>query len=1583
MRAGCLCLRRGTARRLVIAAVLTTVLRTGSPAGAQEKDSGRPQAPVPRAPDGDASPQLSRKQIESLGHIVYHERRAVVLLQRARAFLERGQLSQAFDALQVVLGDPQELLDADHNQGRAPSDSLFVQSDRLKSVRRETLRIFESLTVEQRKFYEATYGQVANEAFKRAEQSGSLTALLEVARRCFPTLAGAQAVDAAATRLLDQGRPGQAARLWLSVVRSDSHRNRLHPRLYEKAATALFLDGDEAQAQEVVQEAIAVFGEVRFSLSTIEAVGQIHALLLRDRRGSSGLPFGDAASNGITKASVPYLSPVWSQPLYEGEPLRMLADWERDRADAELAELGVSVFPIVTHGQLVSRDLNGIRSVDPATGKLLWRFRGSMSAYDFLREIRSNDSRGTDSQLGLVWTENSTLGIVTSDGQRVFAIDWLEYASDEPRDIRRQATIRRSNRVVCLEIPDQEQLRKAADNGVPSVEPLWTAGGLSNSSAEGALSGHVFLGPPLPLDDAVYVISESWRDRELNLVKLESSSGRVVWIQKLGLVEQRIFDSSQRFRELPMALPVAAGGTIVCCADSGYIVAVDSAFGEIDWLYDYVNAAPARSYSPRFRAARGFRGLPSPPVIHSNSVLCMPQHSDDIHCINLKTGVGIWRASRSDDEYYVAAVSDGTVATVTREGMRGISLQDGSEVWSSRIGLPSGRGVHVGANYLLPLKTGGVATVDLESGDWTKSSVVPSIIDRRYRKSLQHEPLITQTVREYDLAKFGLADERVPDYVRPGNLLFYEGLVFSAGPQHLTAFPEVATILKQFRQQSGEKDPSHQLLVSQLELASGNEKSAAVQLAKLAEGGGAEGSTGDRARWLLRDLLTSRLNKDRSDLPPEERLAMVDQLTRFSTLPTEQEHALIERARWEATNRSLTGAVHVARQAVRVGAASFVPLPGRQDCLVTSDAWSRQLTDRALQESTPADRVRLQRMIEQDYQVAISIDTIDSLQSFLTLFAAAPEAGRIRNRLADRLIRQGRLQEAELLLLQNQKHSDAEIRAVSEVLLISLWSKNRLSFEVGDALYRISRSMSDVSLDDVLEDRLMAVLDLIGGGGTTLPGVNRTDGAPFTVGDFVAGYEADEAARQVYEELSPLNWKVQRIEVTQQSLSSPETMPLAEVWKDSPHRIYYGRHSEFDIVRDRNRLQSRWKILDRLAGTERGFVMMPARVSPARSTGYSTVGHLIPVGTPAGMQAVSLLEFQDERPLWSTSFPPLEPDQTIIEPGPATPIACIFQTRKHLFGMDPADGRILWRRSDLDLGSGVHVDREAGLFGDENVLVMFHADQQHYTMMATQTGETLREGKVSVDFRYPRRVTGRRLFHVTVGDNSRNKRIRIWDPLTNQMEFDEPLGERFYFAWAASGELALLTADGRLRIFAPESSEVLVDVRIPKDDIRYLSSLRIFSDQQRFFVNLQRSHVAGGESEKIYSLASDSVIPLNSVHRGLLFAVSRNSGKIVWKRPVQQRSFVRIDHASLPFLVGLSRVSPKRNNRKARNLEVRILDRQTGRDLIPLRSLAQDRIVHVQLDRNAGELVLYGLNSQIDIDFKVPLRQIELQEQPL
>lgn len=1568
--------RQRTLRGVLIALVLVLLMAP---------DQVPAQAPAQAPPR--AAPSSPAVQWDQLRHEVFTHRRAQLQLARASELINSGQYANAFDILQNgVLGNPQELMDGQkHDLVDAIPDSFFWDN-RLLSVRREAIRVLESMPLEAQREYEQLWGPVADKALKAVLLTGSLPALMEVGRRCFPTAAGAKAIDLAATQLLDQGQPAAAATYWEQLIASPLHRRRLSTNLLRKTAMAWLLSDDSERAEKILAE-----GRRRgFSIELADLREAAESMALaRAAVPPDGwpLPFGNVANNPMAQGTLPYLSPLWTQKLTGTTDYGDLAEWERNLVRSELRVMGAAVWPIIARNQLIVRDLDGIRSCDPRTGQQLWRFNGTLSSRQLAGRFQTTGYTNLAGKaVEYAWSQATGLGCITSDGDRVFAVDWMrmDVDSDASGVFGRRYSV--ANRIVCLPIPEIRESTGTPD--APSspavVTPIWSAGGSISHPVSDALGGQLFLGPPLPVADAVFVMSESLPTQELNLVKLEAATGRVIWIQKLGLVERNIFESAQNYRFNPVCVPACSNNVIVCPTEARYVVAVDAASGELLWIYDYSDQlANLRSWSRSLSPEQGFRGLPDPPHIQGDSVLLLPRGSRYIHCLDLRTGERVWRARRKD--LYVAAVTETVVATVGEGGMRGLSLRTGEELWTARLGLPSGRGVRTQLKaqpaaapaasedaYLVPLKRGGVAAVHLETGRVLTTTIVPSILDSRFARHANADDPAPRPIREFDMQKFGLGNEYASSESRPGNLLLHGGLAISVGPQHLTAFAQVDALLTRLRTDAGRDDDADLLELAQVELAAGELSAAETRLSQIIA---ARGESTERARWLLQELIRMQLATPETERTTAEQRDMATRLAALAKTPREEEQALIHLTRWEYEHGSVVRAVPQVASIAALNLNSFISLDSYAEQVVSSDAWGRSLVHIAQRTASPNEWQSVIRQVEQDRERALQADTVTSLDRFVSIYASLPEAEPLRNRLADRLIEQGHFQAAELLLLQNRDSADQQVRAVAEVLLGCLWDRLGVNVEAGHVLQRLAGEFSDVSLQAIGRDRLTSVQASLS---------SPLDDA--TGRGFLRAFDKSSLSWHVYQDLQPLGWRVHTVNVSNTGLAGINPgAPTA--WHKAIRRVDTSASVGFDLVRSGGDLRNpnRWVVIDRLSGAERARLEMPER-APLSIRRYRYVGHLMPVGGKTEMHAVSLLESQDGRPFWKHRFRPVETtNNDAIEPSVATPTVFVFQTVKHLIGIEPRSGRVLWRRSDLDLESGVRVDREAGLFGDSESLTLFHKDAETYSILSSLTGQTLRTGTANVDFRYPKRVFGRKLFHVTrestTAENTTFRRIRVWDPAKDRFDFDVEIVGRLNFASSNSDEIALLIGH-KLMVFRMPEVEQIAEIEFQPTDLTQFTTLRMFSDEQNVYLNLQERTTGVSNDRNNYYLAGDSSIPLDSVFKGKLMAVSKASGKVLWKRSVQPRSVLNISQCDLPFLVGLSRVSPRGNNTQ-RALEVELIDRQTGEVLGHSDRLIPDRIVRCVVDREQGRLTLHGLSSRIDLDFSRATQSILLEPGPL
>ncbi len=1539
------------------------------------------------APSIGAEP-LTQLEQAVLKHSLYRDADVVRRFQRGVAAQEQGELLRALSLYQSILAGTSDSIfwDVEPASGAgATVDPLAASRRSFRSVRQEVRRRLEELIEADPALYERTQEREAEFLLNEARETGNQATLEEVVRRFFETRAGFRAVEQLATQCLDQNSPEQAARLLQRLVGSRVHRKRISRSVIVKAGCSLQLCGQHEAAQQLLQQAQQSGVAAAELAGAEEAIAAATAAFQpKTRSFESRTPYGDVTHNGSGDGTVPWLKPVWSQSYAEHDPFEALVAWERDRVSDELKEIGTVSASLIVSGQLIFRDFDGIRSVDPHSGKLLWRFDNSMSVPRIGRAIETAFyAREDDRVAELAWSGNAMLGQLTSDGERVFGVDLLSFsAADFDSDVapRSQRDVEAHNQLVALDVPAVAAGPTPASPRAPRI--AWRIGGSRGPSPADPLAGHLFLGPPLPVGGVVFAVTES--QRELCLVKLEAATGRVMWIQRFGLVEQSVFDDEQTHRAMASYLPAFSDGLVICPTGSGLVVAVDALFGEIAWAAhcgEFATAGLRGSSTTISKRPYGSPGFPSPPTIHGDAVVYLPKVSNQVHCLSLSTGSRVWRAPRLD-ALYVGSVTDQGVLVIGENRMRLLSLVDGHEIWSTAMPVPSGRGTRSGDTFMLPMKSGSVAVVDLATGAILSQA---DQLENSLRRTADSGGL--PDADEMDLAEFGLASLHVRSSLRPGNLLLHDGLVISTGPRYVTAFRQAESLMQElYTKVATTNDVEAQVLTAQLELSTGRIDAAEKRLTELLKQG--DISQHEAARKLLYRLLISQLNDPPKALTDSQRAHLLNTMESLAKSPDEKWLAFVESTRLAVDLKNWNQAWPAVNRMATSDFSTFIQAGTGSQTVVRTDVWGQSLAARI-------------KAIRPDFGQEAPVDldafrevrngSTASLRTFLRLQQGPKLAGRVRNRLADRLIEEGSYQEAELLLIENRSRSMGESRAVAGLLLISLWDQLGLHGEAGIALAEFAQEYSDVSLPTIHEDRLTSLTKRDG----VRAALDLRDSALLDGRAMIDSFGKSSLTRGVFEDRQPLPWRVDRVAVRKFSLDS--TRPeLGSTWT-SGRVLNIGKRCGFDLLRRGNLNSTDWLLVDRFGGNERGSIEMPGRTSLPVPSQYRMIGHLMPVGSPAEMMGVSLLETNGHSPLWKHRFPRI-PSDKLIEAGPATPSVCVFQTRKHLIGIHPGTGRVLWRKSDLEPDCGLYVEKEAGLFGDDEILILFHADQKSWTKLSTRTGETLGTGELDIDFRSPLKyVFGRKLLHIQVvrgnGDDTR-KRLRIWDPKTNEFDFDEPIDGRYFATRTPDDRLfAILNfevhrdkddrsvTESHLRVFQMPDARLVSDVKLTPEQTEGISSLRIFADDDTLFINTQRT-VNTMAQVKYHYLASDSTLPAIPVQQGTLIALDRATGRELWSRHCLSRTFLELEQTNLPFLISLSRVRP-RNRTNIHGIELEAVDRRTGEILGSHLQLIPDRFVHTRMDREEGVLQLFGLTSRVDIDFSRKTQRILVEQEPL
>jgi outer membrane protein assembly factor BamB len=697
-------------------------------------------------------------------------------LKAAQEYINRESWDQATRVLQSLLDGPDAFLrvrgtGADGKE-IAHWTPLHLEADRLLGT----------LPASGRQFYELMQGSRAKALLIEAKEQADPHLLAEVSRRYLHTVAGAEATGLLGVHHLDRGHPALAAaclarRLGLADA------GKLPPALVWTAAVAFQRAGDNARVLQAWQQLAARAPEGLRIRGKATSLADLQAWLAKDRapaRASSAalewpLFRGNAARSARADGADLVPEAKWHLATVHETATRTWVQEAIRRQEARGEPVLPGFFPIAADGKVVYRSYRGIHAVDARTGQRFWESESlggldplglELSYFPYV-ESWVNVYLQHDPE---VLFGNAVLGALSTDGERVYAVDDLAIPPYQ------NTYFHRGRPIAAVEYSFAPGLTEAAHHSrllaldLKSGKIVWERGGPGSPKKSDGLYPCYFLGPPLPVGWRLYGLIE--KDQELQLVCLDATGGKALWVMPLGLAPDRLL--RQPTRRVQAAHLACAEGVLVCPTNAGLVLGVDLVGRCVLWAYSYREAVRVAEadFPPGGRGGRG-RAMPtavSPrlprpswaapaPLVADGRVIFTAPDGPSVHCLSLREGTLLWKASRADDDLYVAGVSLGKVLLVGKQACRALDLADGKPLWEAATGLPSGLGVMGDAVYYLPLKATtkdkqpAVCAIDVDSGHLR--------------------------------AHFGLGGNETP-----GNLLFYEGAVLSQTATALTAYPQ-------------------------------------------------------------------------------------------------------------------------------------------------------------------------------------------------------------------------------------------------------------------------------------------------------------------------------------------------------------------------------------------------------------------------------------------------------------------------------------------------------------------------------------------------------------------------------------------------------------------------------------------------------------------------------------------------------------------------------------------------------------------------------------------------------------------------
>lgn len=1520
----------------VAVAAARTAESSDSPGLKPPVTADSPPASAPAPSTGDA-PALLTVEERALNEFLVRDRDYSVRLSDASRALAEGDTPEAIHALQTVLDAPVDVF------------VWTADGDRPSSARREASRRLRTLPADARDAYERLSGPEAGQLWEACCR-GETGRLPELLRRFPQTRAGGLALRAAAELALDRGEFAAAAENWRRLLEDPYHARQLALSDRVRAQAALLLAG---AARDPLPLRAGDELQLLTLAGTTRPAGEWVQRFVRGYGGDSQqpemlraedwpLPFGNARAHHSPCGSGPVSVPLWSASYLtetsagdpsivpvafnpEGaadDPLPGVVDqWAAARRE-QRSPLASASFPIVVNGLIVVRDYDHVTARQLRTGDVAWRYAARSSLrqvvaarLDAAAESPSPATAGAADRPSAVhafdaaFAENSVLGMLSTDGARVYFVDDLQRAP--------QSAVR------APAADSDEPLLEVACNRLCAVDAgavpgqggrlLWSAGGPQTPDAPlDPLSGCYFLGPPVPQDKLLFVMAEC--DRELHLLALYADTGRLAWRQPVSLVDVPLADDPLRARLA--CCPAVADGVVVCPTQLGTLVGVDALTGGLLWVYSHLEETAAPHVGRWQQAANRRFGSPAfadLPLIVNGRVVVLPVQSDRVHCVDLQSGRRDWKLPREGALYAVAGHND-AVFLVGPRRCTGRRLVDGAPLWTTRIQPPAGRGVFAGERLLLPTIRGTVAVLDPATGEVASSAHADD-----------SSVAITAFRPVSGAGSLSPADAAPP----LGNLCLCEDVVISAAPTGLAVFPQAEATLRELLRRINRESalPDEWLRAARLQWQLGRRADARESLhAALCR------TPDDASRKVAEDLLREVLYADLDDADdPAATLAALDPLTRS---PEHRGRYLVQRLTAELRDGRLDDALATVRAAFLLEGDMPRAMAASGDDLADPRARLAAILARGSRRLDAEQSRRWHAELR-----ALQTGAVGGVEPrrFLDVCGALPICGRARLDAARAHLAAGRLQAAELLLLTAGRDPDPHIVLEAAELLASLWCERGLEFEARQLLASRSlpASIATAPATAQLERELRVTIE------QDLCSINCPHpGAPCDCAATAGLLTANrEFARGPGGTLRLLDHGIQML-----------ATPLAgrKVGRSAPPSELSERAVRLSIV-DRARL------------VPTAEFRLPPQAWRAGALGRYDAGHLLPIAD-ADVHGLSLLE---GRILWTTPLDTDSRDKPAV--GPFGPDYCVVQAGGTLVCLDPADGRVRWRHGGFDYDAGLVSDDETGLIGDERAVVLFDADRLAYRALDTLSGELIGGGVLDAspaDLRKRRWNFGRRLLYATTG--TQEYRLRLWDPLTGENTVDVvAAGRLLHHESPVDGRLTLLHGT-QLTILSADTGQVLSTCALEAADVEGVRGLSVFCDGDRYYVHLERDVTHGRYSH----LSGDVRVPHLSVE-GLLLGIDRATGEI-WRRPLPRCNLLLLPQHELPILVCISRIRDA-GQRQSSSLLVQVLDAATGEVLAQREDLAKMSILHTRYDAAAGCVELAGVGGRIAIQFRPAL----------
>ncbi len=1353
-----------------------------------------PESPVVHAQirifAAGVGPVRQAAESELSGHDLFvTDRRMTRRLARARELLRKNDRDRinGLSLLQSILDNAEDVFFTPDAQDKT----------RYHGLKAEVQRIIAALDSGGRRLYELQYGSKARQMLREASESRDVARLEEVARRFFHTAAGYEATYMLGSYHLDHSHPLAAVLNFDRLRKFPAAARRWEPMLSLKTAVCWGRIGMPEQSVQTLVELKRVNSQSHITLGgrrieffnrNQEALDWLVMVLGRQQEFGSiaeekwAMFRGNAARNAVGSDASPILDSPWQfstiQMAESKDPKQLeiveakLKELEKNYRDGGFLTLP-AVHPLVIDGAVIVRSFGNIKAVDPQTGELLWETVIKDPSFQKLLDqgvpATTASVRSQQSSLSTFLTQRAwrdmTAGTLSSDGKHVFAIEELGFLGSyryNPRGPQHPMAPKGYNKLVAFELAGEGRA-------------AWAIGG---ETGEGALdfAGTFFLGPPLPLRNQLYCLAEV--SGEIRLLVLEPkpdarpATAKLSWSQSLILPQASLLQYP--LRRLAGVSPSYADGVMVCPTAAGAVVAVDLGRRELLWGYRYPTNMPLTAQNRRamlFAQMAGHypftstdnesRWLDAVPTLAEGRALLTPRDSNDLHCLNLADGALQWKRPR-DGGLYVAAVHNGKVVVVGRGEVSALRLADGKPAWKgpTPIPMPSGRGVATDGFYHLPLSTGEIATLDLDTGRI--------------------------------LARSKLRPGRVP-----GNLAAAGGMIVSQSIDSVFGFSSLDALNDRIAAGLKKKpdDADALALRGEMRLHRGEEAAGMADLRR-----SVQLKPTPRPRTLLAERLLDGLRadfaKNRKTIGEIEKLLdNARQRARFLRLHAAGLHQVGEHQAAFAEYLKLAGPETGKPQLERISAS----LSSR------SDRWVRPRIAELYRNAPAKSRAAMDRELRAQLETARKQDKPEPLEKFLNCFTRLPIAEEARRALVDRLDEKNQALQLAFQLRHLRRSKDPALAGFATARLAPLLLESNRPDLAANLVEELTDKYKDVVCLDKKKGALLAEEwkknERIASALAGEPQFAKDADASSTKRNKAIGryypVTFDGPRGDAFE-----NWALV-IDQTRQNLIARDgdgnerwrvsikesAMKIRNIPTNYYRTAYYARvHGHLLVVV----LANHFLVVDTLAagGTPR-ILWNRDLYATLPSSGLSTAR--IPFFLPFGGRAVMSVD-PFGRPMGKI--------------GPISDDMICYQVGTRLYAANPFNGEILWERRNVARGSD--------LFGDKQHVLILAPGAREATVLRASDGEFVATRPMPADGTHLS-MSGRRVLMWDNEDRAGKGLLAVADVLTGETIWKREFTEAAKIVLVEGDEVAVFEPAGRFTILALEDGQPRVDCPVQPD----------------------------------------------------------------------------------------------------------------------------------------------------------------------